>query len=74
MCNLFRIFAKRKKMNRYHLLLITPTENKKFSIIADDFYNDAGSLVFTDSDDDVIAVYPVGITAIESIDYVSDEF
>ena len=62
-------------MNRYHLLLITPTENKKFSIIADDFYNDeSGSLVFTNSDENVIAVYPVGITAIESIDYDSDEF
>ena len=60
MCNLFRIFAKREKMNRYHLLLVTPTDNKRFSIIANDFYNDeSGSLIFIDSDDDVIAVYPV---------------
>jgi len=62
-------------MKRYHLLLMTPTDNRRFSIIADDYYNDeSGSLVFTDSDNDVIAVYPTERTAIESIDYDSEEF
>jgi hypothetical protein len=54
---------------------MTPTDNRRFSIIADDYYNDeSGSLVFTDSDNDVIAVYPTERTAIESIDYDSEEF
>ena len=54
-------------MNRYHLLLMTPTQDKRISLLADDYVIEDDCFVFLDSDNIKIAVYPVDRLAIESI-------
>lgn len=59
-------------MNTYHLLLITPSQDKRFELIAHDYYISNGVFNFIESDNNVIAVYPVNCLAIESIDKHED--
>lgn len=55
-------------MKIFHLLLITPSGNKEINLYADEYYSEDGSLVFETSDGEIVAVYPAGLTAIQSIE------
>lgn len=55
-------------MFRYNLLLMTPTDNKYFYLLADEYYIQDGCFIFSDLDRNKIAVYPIDRLAIQSIE------